>query len=115
MTKSKIFIGNSPIENSPKEVKGDYVVIDGEEYYKISNYDTMRPFFMTLVSNSDLWLFISSNGGLSAGRNSPETALFPYYSDDKITDRLMDFSIPQTGSYYFAPSSNELLKILSSN
>lgn len=86
MTKSKIFIGNSPIENSPKEVKGDYVVIDGEEYYKISNYDTMRPFFMTLVSNSDLWLFISSNGGLSAGRNSPETALFPYYSDDKITD-----------------------------
>jgi len=36
-------------------------------------------------------------------------------SDDKITDRLMDFSIPQTGSYYFAPSSNELLVILSSN
>jgi len=34
-------------------------------------------------------------------------------SDDKITDRLMDFSIPQTGSYYFAPSSNELSKILS--
>lgn len=86
MTDSKIFIGNTPLENTPKEVKGDYVVIDGQEYYKISNYDTMRPFFMTLVSNSDLWLFISSNGGLSAGRNSPETALFPYYSDDKIAD-----------------------------
>jgi len=86
MTDSKIFIGNSPLNNTPKEVKGDYVLIDGQEYYKISNYDTMRPFFMTLVSNSDLWLFISSNGGLSAGRKSPETALFPYYSDDKIAD-----------------------------
>ena len=33
-------------------------------------------------------------------------------SEDKITDRLMDFSIPQTGSYYFAPSAGELLEIL---
>ena len=34
-------------------------------------------------------------------------------SDDGISDRLMDFSTPETGSYYFAPSENELLKILS--
>jgi len=33
-------------------------------------------------------------------------------SSDGVSDRLMDFSIPETGSYYFAPSVNELLEIL---
>lgn len=33
-------------------------------------------------------------------------------SDDGISDRLMDFSIPKTGGYYFAPSVKELLKHL---
>jgi hypothetical protein len=31
-------------------------------------------------------MFISSNGGLSAGRKNAEYALFPYYTDDKITE-----------------------------
>ena len=44
----------------------------------------MRPFFMSLVSNSNHWLFISSTGGLSAGRKDTSNALFPYYTDDKI-------------------------------
>jgi hypothetical protein len=30
-------------------------------------------------------MFISSNGGLAAGKDS-DNALFPYYSDDKITE-----------------------------
>src|SRR6056297_1009330 len=46
----------------------------------------MRPFFMNVVSDSNHWMFISSNGGLSAGRKNSEYALFPYYTDDKITD-----------------------------
>ncbi|EON75098.1 hypothetical protein ADIS_4269 [Lunatimonas lonarensis] len=46
----------------------------------------MRPFFMTIISNSNHWLFIGSNGGLSAGRKDPENALFPYYTDDKIIE-----------------------------
>jgi len=33
-------------------------------------------------------------------------------SDNGISDRLMDFSTPETGSYYFAPSASELLEIL---
>ena len=41
---------------------------------------------MSVVSSSDHWLFISSNGALTAGRRNPETALFPYYTDDKIHD-----------------------------
>ena len=46
----------------------------------------MRPFFMSIVSNSDHWMFISSTGGLSAGRKNSNYALFPYYTDDKITE-----------------------------
>ncbi|MFN3754821.1 hypothetical protein [Flavobacterium sp.] len=46
----------------------------------------MRPFFMSIVSDSNHWLFISSNGGISAGRKNAEFALFPYYTDDKITE-----------------------------
>jgi hypothetical protein len=44
----------------------------------------MDPFFMSLVSNSDHWLFISSTGGLTAGRRNADSALFPYDTDDKV-------------------------------
>ena len=46
----------------------------------------MPPFFMSIVSNSDLWMFLSSNGALTAGRTNPDHALFPYYTDDRIHD-----------------------------
>ncbi|MBI3221249.1 MAG: hypothetical protein HYZ44_17195 [Bacteroidetes bacterium] len=69
------------------------VRIDNEVYYQISNVDTMRPFFMSILSNSNHWLFIGSNGGISAGRKDSESALFPYYTDDKIIE-----SVELTGS-----------------
>ena len=64
----------------------EIVEFKGEKFYKIANNDTMRPFFMSIVSDSNHWMFISSNGGLSAGRKNAEFALFPYYTDDKITE-----------------------------
>lgn len=60
--------------------------INGENFYCISNYHEMRPFFMSIVSDSHHWMFISSNGGLTAGRKNAEYALFPYYTADKITE-----------------------------
>ncbi len=60
--------------------------INEESWFKISNHDAMRPFFMSIVSDSNHWIFISSNGALTAGRKNSEYALFPYYTDDKITD-----------------------------
>ncbi len=62
------------------------VVINEEIYYQISNVDQMPPFFMSIISHSNHWLFIGSNGGISAGRKDPENALFPYYTDDKIIE-----------------------------
>ncbi len=81
-----IHIGNIESSFFNKEVKGERVKIEGESYYKISNVDNMRPFFMSIVSNSNHWMFISSTGGLSAGRKDSGSSLFPYYTDDKITE-----------------------------
>ena len=69
-----------------KETSGKFVTIDGERYYEIQNFDAMQPFFISIASDSDVWMYLSSNGSLSAGRRNPDNALFPYYTDDKITD-----------------------------
>ncbi|WP_312341359.1 hypothetical protein [Chryseobacterium binzhouense] len=71
----------SHIESSLEAVK-----INHEVFFKISDAEALRPFFMTIVSDSNHWMFVSSNGGLSAGRKNSEFALFPYYTDDKITE-----------------------------
>jgi hypothetical protein len=70
----------------PGVVRGTLVDIDGERFYRVSNYDAMPPFLMSLVSDSDHWLFVASNGALSAGRRSPDQALFPYETDDRLYD-----------------------------
>ncbi|MEM1408763.1 MAG: hypothetical protein AAGG59_18410, partial [Bacteroidota bacterium] len=69
-------------------VQLDQVQLNDETYYRISNVDQMRPFFMSIVSDSNHWMFIGSNGGLSAGRKDAENALFPYYTDDKIVESI---------------------------
>lgn len=81
-----MYIGNLKVQSTDKEITGEMVQFENENYYKISNSGTMRPFFMSIVSDSDHWMFISSNGGLSAGRKNSESSLFPYYTDDKITE-----------------------------
>lgn len=86
MTNQKIYLGKHQLQLETKEVKGELVDFKGEKYYKICNHDAMRPFFMSIVSDSNHWMFISSNGGLSAGRKNSDAALFPYYTDDKITE-----------------------------
>lgn len=67
------------------EVSGEYVTLDGEQYYCIANSHQMPDFFMSLVGASDHWMFISSNGALTAGRRNADNALFPYASDDQIS------------------------------
>ena len=74
--------------SSSDPVRGEQVTLEGEDFYRIANYDRMRPFFMTVVSDADHWMFISSNGALSAGRRNADLALFPYYTDDKIRDMV---------------------------
>ncbi len=71
---------------SDNDTKLKSVVINGEQFFQIPDFDTIRPFFMSVVSDSNHWMFISSNGGVSAGRKNAEYSLFPYTTDDKITE-----------------------------
>jgi len=86
MTDRKIYIGNQFRQKHNLDVTGKYVDLHGETFYQIGNYDQMKDFFISVVSDSNHWMFISTLGGLSAGRVNSENALFPYYSDDKISD-----------------------------
>ena len=81
-----ILIGSTLLTPPPAETGGGYVNLLGERFYKIQNYDAMPPFFMSIVSGADHWLYVSSTGGLTAGRVNAEHALFPYYTEDKLTE-----------------------------
>ena len=86
MNRSKIYLGDNKAYINDGKITGEIVSFENETFYKISNSNAMRPFFMSIVSDSNHWMFISSNGGLSAGRKDSEASLFPYYTDDKITE-----------------------------
>ena len=86
-----LYAGSANLVFSRENAEGQFCIVDGEEFYVIKNVQTMDPFFMSIVSDSDHWMFISSNGALTVGRKNPENALFPYYTVDKIHD-LADIS-----------------------
>ena len=86
MSNKQIYVGNAVKHNQFSKVEGGYVNDENDVLYKISNYDQMPPFFISVVSDSDHWMFISTLGGLSAGRKDADNALFPYGTDDKVTD-----------------------------
>ena len=82
----QVCAGNAPLFFAEQGGDVELVERDGHSYYRIRNYQTLPPFFMSVVSGFDHWLFVSSTGGLTCGRRSPDMALFPYTTDDKIHD-----------------------------
>ncbi len=85
MNRGDLYIGEARLYNPLTESGWDLVVNeDGEQYLRIAGYDRMAPFLMSIVSNSDHWMFISSTGGVTAGRKNPDLAIFPYSTDDKV-------------------------------
>lgn len=67
---------------------GEFVMLDGEAYFRISAVDSLPPFLMNIPTDTDLWMFVSSTGGLTAGRRDPDGALFPYETVDRLHDAL---------------------------
>jgi hypothetical protein len=86
MKEMTINLGPCAIKAGHPEVSGQFVELDNEMFYRIRNYHAMPDFFISPVSDSNHWMFISSNGSLSAGRINRDHALFPYYTVDKIHD-----------------------------
>lgn len=56
----------------------------GDELWEVEHIDALRPFLVTLISPADVWAFVSTAGGLTAGRVGPDRALFPYETDDRL-------------------------------
>lgn len=79
-----IYLGNTLLQTGQQKVEGGFISQDGETYYQIRHFNQMRTFFISVESDTDLWMYVGSTGGLTCGRTSPDNALFPYYTDDKL-------------------------------
>jgi len=118
MKREKIQLGQTVLMNRDKSVQGSFLEIDGEKFYHIGNSDQMEDFFITIVSDSDHWIFISSNGSLTAGRKDRDHALFPYYTVDKIHDycgltgsKTVILAHKEGQTYLWQPFSGEMANI----
>ncbi len=63
---------------------GSFVELNGTPFYKITKAELLKPFFIQVASASDIWIFLSSKGGLTAGRKNADFNLFPYETDDRL-------------------------------
>ncbi|HET8723829.1 MAG TPA: hypothetical protein VFM53_06445, partial [Anaeromyxobacteraceae bacterium] len=81
-----ILYGHGPIPLRTRPVSGRFEGAGDDESYVIDEAQGMRPFLVSLVSDSDHWLYVTSSGGLTAGRRNPGLALFPYVTEDKLVD-----------------------------
>lgn len=79
-----VHAGAGTVRLPDARVQGGFTTIDDERYARITQVDQLDPFLMSIVSDSDCWLFVGSNGPFTAGRRSPDSALFPYQTVDKI-------------------------------
>jgi hypothetical protein len=69
-----------------EKITGHWIDLAGDSFYRIEGAEHMPVFLMSLVSPSDLWMFVASNGGLTAGRRNTERPLFPYMTEDRVCD-----------------------------
>ena len=81
-----VHVAEVPLRQDGSPVDGSFVELDGRDAYRVDHVDGLDPFFVTVVSDADHWLFASSTGALTAGRGVPERALFPYKTVDRIHD-----------------------------
>ncbi|MFK8022910.1 MAG: hypothetical protein AB8G26_03005 [Ilumatobacter sp.] len=66
------------------EPSGGLVTTTSGAHYRIDGLERMEPFLTTVVSDSDLWMFVSSTGALTAGRRNADHSIFPYQTDDRL-------------------------------
>ncbi len=87
---------------------GGFTRIEGESYYAIRDYDRLDPFLMSIVSDSDHWMYVASSGGLTTGRANPDLALFPYDCEDKLY-QTHGINGPRTVLWISLPDGTETL------
>ena len=60
----EVVVGGKPLHWDERPVVGAFTEVDGEPAYRIDHIDGLDPFFVTVVSDADHWLFASSTGSL---------------------------------------------------
>ena len=82
-------------------------------FLKVEQVDRLPDFLMNLVSPQDQWMYLSSNGALTAGRVDADNCLFPYYTQDKLIDLeattgcLTHIRVKDQPSQHWQPFSKE--------
>jgi hypothetical protein len=77
MNPSNLFFGSASLNDENAEISLETVTVNKETFFKIANVNHMNPFFMTIVSDVDHWMFISSTGGLTCGRKNADIRIIP--------------------------------------
>ncbi|MEZ5278805.1 MAG: hypothetical protein R3F07_20660 [Opitutaceae bacterium] len=70
-------------EAGPEEL---FCEIGGERFIGVDCHRELKPFLVNVVSDDDHWMFVGSNGAITAGRKNPDEALFPYCNQDRLFD-----------------------------
>ena len=83
---AELVFGRTPVPAADHAAAGRLVQAFGDDCYVIDDVDALPPFLISVVSDTDHWLFAASSGALTAGRGGPATPLFPYVTEDKIYD-----------------------------
>jgi len=69
------------LSKRPKQSK---ILIEKEKFLKISDAELMPDFFMSITSSFNHWIYIDSNGSLSAEEKDSKNAIFPFYENDNL-------------------------------
>ena len=77
-------VGQGLYQDRARAPRASIFTFDGRPFLRIDDVDGMPPFFMSVVSAGDRWMYSASTGGLVLGRRSPEGSLFPYETDDRL-------------------------------
>ena len=86
MKHNPVIFGSAPLMRGKTTPRGKFETMDGRTWYRISNFNRMPPFFMTITNPDDIWMFIATTGGITAGRKNSDSALFPYTTVDRVID-----------------------------
>ena len=64
--------------------QGSFTQWQGQACAEITRFDELPPFLLNVVSPYDLWMYVSSFGGLTAGRENADHTVFPYQTEDDL-------------------------------
>jgi hypothetical protein len=84
MTIEKDEVDGLAQKHAEASARPEFVTLAGQRYACIRDVDQLAPFLMSIVSDSDAWLFVGSNSPFTAGRADPDGAMFPYQTVDKL-------------------------------